>query len=114
MKGIELEATDAIRNMLLNIEELKREWERTWEEIEHMILLRIERTQIMIEKNHIERDLDLLLKEIEHRRNNLALSNDYIKQSLASFHDITENMNVSYILLRKNGSCEANGHTAVN
>lgn len=100
MKGIELEATDAIRNMLLNIEELKREWERTWEDIEQMILLRIERTQIMIEKNHIERDLDLLLKEIEHRRNNLTLSNDYIKQSLASFHDITENMNVSYILLR--------------
>lgn len=55
---------------------------------------KIEYTQIMIEKSQINRDLDLLCKEIDTRRNNVTLNYDTIQRALTSFHDITENMNV--------------------
>lgn len=89
-------ASDAIRKMLRSIDELKREWEHNWEEIERAILTRIDTTQIMIEKSHIERDLELLYKEIEHRRVNASLNSEQIQRSLTSFHDITENLNVNF------------------
>lgn len=92
---MELEATETIRKALRNIDDLKQEWERSWEDTERAILNKIEFTQIMIEKNQINRDLDLLLKEVDLRRNNMTLNFENIQRGLATFHNITENMDVN-------------------
>lgn len=92
---MELEATETIRKALRNIDDLKQEWERSWEDTERAILNKIEFTQIMIEKNQINRDLDLLLKEVDLRRNNITLNFENIQRGLATFHNITENMDVN-------------------
>lgn len=92
---MELEATETIRKALRNIDDLKQEWERSWEDTERAILKKIEFTQIMIEKNQINRDLDLLLKEVDLRRNNITLNFENIQRGLATFHNITENMDVN-------------------
>ena len=91
---MESEASESIRGVLRNLEELKQEWEANWEDTERCILSKIESTQILMEKNQIDRDLDLLQKEVDHRRNNLTLTYELIQRGLATFHDITENMNV--------------------
>ena len=48
----------------------------------------------MIEKTQINRDLDLLLNEVEHRKKTTGTSFDQVEKNHESFHDISENMTV--------------------
>lgn len=80
--------------MLTRTEEHKRSWEKAWEEKQKALKRKLEHCQVMIEKNQIIRDLDLLMNEIEHRKSNIGHTYEQAQQSYNSFHDISENMNV--------------------
>ena len=69
-------------------------WEHAWEERDHTLKRKLETCQIIIEKNQINRDLDLLFKEIEHRQKTEAMTYEQAQQNLKNFHDITENMSI--------------------
>lgn len=91
-----MEATESIRQVLSQIEVDRRKWERILQEREIWIIRRIEKSQIIIERNQISNDLELLYKEVEHRKANLGSTIEHIQRSITAFHDISENMNVNY------------------
>jgi len=53
----------------------------------------------MAEKGQINRDLDLLLNEIEHRRKNTGGTFEQVERNAENFRDITENMAVSGLVV---------------
>lgn len=88
------QASDAVRKLLNRISEIKRVWEGLWEKKEKSIKRNLETCQIMIEKNQINRDLDLLLNEIDHRKKNTGSNFEQVEKNAENFKDITENMTV--------------------
>jgi hypothetical protein len=95
-QGAEAEATDAVSKLLSKTDERKRTWERAWEEREQALIRKLETCQIMIEKSQINRDLELLIKEIETRKKNVGSSYELIQRDLHNFTSISENMNVCF------------------
>ena len=89
------QASDAVRKLLNRISEMKRVWEGLWDKKEKAIKRNLETCQIMIEKNQINRDLDLLLNEIEHRKKNTGSNFEQVEKNAENFKDITENMTVN-------------------
>jgi len=83
-----------VRKLLVKIEDEKTVWENAWRDRECKLKRKLETCQITIEKNQINRDLDLLLKEIEHRKRTEAMTYEQAQQNLKNFHDITENMSI--------------------
>jgi hypothetical protein len=75
-------------------EEKKRGWEKAWEEREQALKRKLETCQIMIEKNQIMRDLELLFKEVELRSTNIGKTFEQVQRGVHCFHEITENMAV--------------------
>lgn len=75
-------------------EEHKRSWERAWEDKQRALKKKLELCQVMIEKNQIMRDLDMLLNEIARKRSSIGHSYEFVQRDLKNFHQFTENMNV--------------------
>ncbi len=69
-------------------------WEKLWQEKERALRQRIETIQVLTERNKINRDLDLLFKEIEHRKRNLGETYEEAQANLANFQDLCSNVAV--------------------
>lgn len=93
-QGAEPGTTDAVRKLLAKIEERKTQWEKAWEEREKALKRKLETFQIIIEKNQINRDIDLLFNEVENRKKNIGTTYEQAQRSLLSFNEITENMTI--------------------
>lgn len=91
--------------MLTKADERKRAWEKAWEERERALKRKLETCQVLIEKNQINRDLDLLFKEVELRSENIGYSFEEVQSSFETFHEITENMTVLKMILYKLKCC---------
>ena len=83
-----------MRKVLVKIDDQKRAWEQAWIERDRKLKRKLETCQLSIERNQINRDVDLLLKEIEHRKRTEAMTYEQAQQNLKNFHDITENMSI--------------------
>lgn len=83
--------------MLTRTEEHKRSWERAWEEKQRALKKKLELCQIMIEKNQIYRDLEMMFNEINHKRATLGHNYELTQMNLKNYHNLTENMSVSFI-----------------
>ncbi len=83
-----------MRKLLVKIEDQKHLWEHACKDRERKLKRKLETCQITIEKNQINRDLDLLFKEIDHRKRTEAMTYEQAQQNLKNFHDITENMSI--------------------
>lgn len=86
--------SETVRKLMKKTEGNKMSWEKGWEEKQMSLKRRLETCQIMVEKNQIDRDLDLLLNEIEHRAQNLGHNLEQAQHCLLNFYDITDNLNV--------------------
>ena len=72
------QASEAVRQHLGRVHELKRVWEQVWERREKALRRCIETSQIVGERSQIDRDLDLLLNEIEHRKRHAGSSYEQV------------------------------------
>ena len=90
------EGAEEVRRLLEQIGEMRRQWEECWEKRSGELRRSIEIGQMRGEKGQINRDLDLLLNEIDHRRKNAGNSFEQVERNAESFRDITENMAVSH------------------
>ena len=84
----------SVLKFLSKLEEHRLTGERTWSEREKALIRKIETCQIIIEKSQINRDLEMLMKEIETRRKNIGTSYELIQRDLMNFASISENLNV--------------------
>ena len=57
---------------------------------------KLETIQIINEKSQINRDLDMLDNEVEHRRSNIGTNVEQVQRNVETFCEITENMNVGF------------------
>ena len=97
LKSNDPDASEGIQNLLKILEEREKEWENLWEDRERAINRKIETFQLISERTQIMRDIELLSKEIEHRKKNIGTNYEQVHRSIETFHDITENMNVSLL-----------------
>lgn len=89
----------SVLKFLSKMEEHRLTWERSWSERERALIRKIETCQIIIEKSQINRDLEMLMKEIETRRKNIGTSYELIQRDLMNFASISENLNVLLITI---------------
>lgn len=88
----------SVLKFLSKMEEHRLTWERSWSERERALIRKIETCQIIIEKSQINRDLEMLMKEIETRRKNIGTSYEMIQRDLMNFASISENLNVILLI----------------
>jgi hypothetical protein len=96
-KESNFDIADQVKFILHRISDQHVNWEKLWQEKKRALRQRIETIQVLNEKSKINRDLDLLLNEVEHRKRKIGETYEEAQANLANFQDICSNMAVSFI-----------------
>lgn len=80
------------------INEQKIDWDRAWHQRDKAWRRKCETMQLQVEKNKIDRDLDLLLGEVNKRKRNVGTTYEEIQNDLQNFQDICQNMTVGKLI----------------
>lgn len=94
-QGAESEAIEPVRKILHQLDERRKLLLKNWDEKEKLFKRKLETIQIMNERNQINRDLDLLMQEVENRKKKIGTTVEQVQRNVETFSEITDNMNVN-------------------
>jgi hypothetical protein len=92
--NINVDSFAQLRNALCKIEHEKLEWEKKWDDRYKFLCSKLETEQVLSEKDRILNDLDLLIKEIELRKNLIETSNSF--KNTTKIEDLVHNSSICW------------------